>query len=53
VPLDKLEKKMALASEFAEDLITWGYSEFWRPSRGEEARHFYEAYQSKLSGMKK
>lgn len=48
VPLEKLKGKMALASEFAEDLVTWGYTEFWRPSLGGRAKAYYEAYRGIL-----
>ena len=44
VPLEKLKRKVALAEEFSEELVTWGYTEYWRPSKGEEARKYYEAY---------
>jgi hypothetical protein len=44
VPPDKLRKKVALAREFAETTITWGYREYWDPMRGPDARKAYEAY---------
>lgn len=44
VPPDKLRDKLALAHEFADTTITWGYREYWDPMRGEPAREAYQAY---------
>lgn len=46
VPMEKLKKKVALAEEFSEELVTWGYTEYWRPSRGEKARAYYDEYRA-------
>ena len=47
--MEKLKRKIALAEEFAEELVTWGYTEFWRPSRGEKARAYYSDYREWVS----
>jgi len=44
VPIERLKQKLALAAEFSERIVTWGYREFCRPSLGDEARKWYEDY---------
>lgn len=44
VPLEKLKHKIEIAAEYAEALVTWGYTEFWRPSLAGAAKEYYEAY---------
>lgn len=46
VPIDRLKAKLDLASEYCEDIVTWGYREFCRPSLGDEARKWYSEYRT-------
>ncbi|MBI3117948.1 MAG: DUF4434 domain-containing protein [Candidatus Hydrogenedentes bacterium] len=44
VPIERLKSKLALAAEYTERLVTWGYVEFCRPSLGPGAVEWYERY---------
>jgi hypothetical protein len=46
VPIDRLREKLDLAAEFSEEIVTWGYREFCRPSLGDAARKWYEDYKA-------
>jgi hypothetical protein len=44
VPLDRLRDKLELAAEYCEDIVTWGYREFCRPSLGPAAEKWHQDY---------
>jgi hypothetical protein len=44
VPISRLEKKLNQSAFDAENIMTWGYMEFFRPSGGELNRKNYEHY---------
>ena len=44
VPIDRLKSKLELAAQYSEDIVTWGYREFCRPSIGPAAKAWYEQY---------
>jgi hypothetical protein len=44
VPLERLKTKLALAAQYSELLVSWGYQQFCRPGLGPEAASWYEAY---------
>jgi len=44
VPIERLKEKLALAAEFSERIVTWGYREFCRPSIGPAAEKWYADY---------
>ena len=46
VPIDRLREKLDLASEYSEEIVTWGYREFCRPSLGDDARKWYGDYRA-------
>jgi len=53
VPIDRLAAKLALAAEYAERIVTWGYREFMRRAAGEKAKKAYDdykAYYEKITG---
>lgn len=48
VPQEKLHQKLGLACEFSDRILTWGYSEYWRPHQGPAALAYYQQYQASL-----
>lgn len=46
VPIERLREKLDLASEYSEEIVTWGYREFCRPALGDAGRKWYEDYRS-------
>jgi hypothetical protein len=44
VPLPRLQTKLALAAEFSERIVSWGYQHFCRPSLGPRAAAWYDAF---------
>ena len=44
VPLPRLKTKLALAAEFSERIVSWGYQQFCRPILGPVAAAWYEAF---------
>ena len=44
VPIERLKRKLDLAAEYSERIVTWGYREFCRPSLGTSAAKWYEDY---------
>lgn len=50
VPLERLKEKVALAAEYSERLVSWGYKEYCRPHLGPSAKAWYKAYQSYVRG---
>ncbi|MGC8862677.1 MAG: DUF4434 domain-containing protein [Armatimonadota bacterium] len=48
VPIERLKEKLDLASEYSEEIVTWGYREFCRPALGDDARKWYEEYRRLL-----
>ncbi|HDP35641.1 MAG TPA: DUF4434 domain-containing protein [Candidatus Hydrogenedentes bacterium] len=44
VPIDRLEQKLRLAAEYAENIVSWGYCQFGRPHLNAEAKQWYEEY---------
>jgi hypothetical protein len=46
VPIGRLRDKLALASEYCESIVTWGYQEFCRPVLGGTAKKWYADYRS-------
>ena len=51
VPQEMLNRKLALAAEYSERIITWGYKEFFRPSLGGAARKNYDEYLRYLESL--
>jgi len=50
VPIDRLKEKLALAAEYSERIVTWGYREFCRPALGDRAKNWYEEYRGYARG---
>lgn len=50
VPIGRLRDKLDLASEYCENIVTWGYQHFCRPALGEAAQKWYADYQSYYLG---
>jgi len=50
-PPEMLKRKLDLAAEYSERIITWGYKEFFRPSLGATARKNYDEYLGYLEGL--
>jgi hypothetical protein len=48
VAADKLRQKLALAGEYTDTAISWGYQELIQPTLGPEAARLYESYRSTL-----
>lgn len=46
VPIERLKEKLELASEYCENIVTWGYREFCRPQTSEAARKWYDDYRA-------
>lgn len=46
VPMKRLQEKLDLASEFCEDIVSWGYQEFCRPVLGDSACKWYADYKA-------
>jgi len=46
VPMDRMQEKLTLASEYSERIVTWGYQQFGRPVLGEAAQAWGEAYRA-------
>jgi len=46
VPINRLREKLSLASEYCENIVTWGYQEYCRPVLGPAARKWYDDYQA-------
>lgn len=46
VPLSRLRDKLALAAEYAERMVSWGYREYCRPGTTPAARAWYDAYRA-------
>ena len=46
VPIARLGEKLALAAEYSEKIVSWGYQEFCRPDRGAPAAAWYKAYRT-------
>jgi len=44
VPLPRLRTELALAAEFSERIVSWGYQQFCRPDLGPQAGAWYDAY---------
>ncbi len=44
VPIERLKQKLALASEYCERIVSWGYQEFCRPALGTKAAAWYNGY---------
>jgi len=44
VPLPRLQSKLALAAEFSERIVSWGYQDFCRPSLGPQAAAWYNGF---------
>jgi hypothetical protein len=42
--MPRLKTKLALAVEFSERIVSWGYQEFCRPSLGSQAAAWYDAF---------
>ena len=51
VPIDRLKEKLALAAEYCEDIVTWGYREYCQPSLGSEARKWYSDYRAYVRSL--
>ncbi len=51
-PIPRLRKKLALASEYCEKILTWGYWEYCRPSLGEAAQEWYRGYKAYYDGIR-
>lgn len=47
-PMDKLKAKIDLAAEYGEDIVTWGYWEYWRADGNEVQKANYEAYKDDI-----
>ena len=45
---DKLRQRLALAGDYTDTAISWGYQQFIRPALGPEAEHVHESYRSLL-----
>jgi hypothetical protein len=46
VPIDRLRDKLALAAEYSERIVSWGYREFCRPELGSRAKEWYDSYRN-------
>lgn len=44
VPLPRLKTKLALAAEFSDRIVSWGYQQFCRPGLGPRAAAWYDAF---------
>ncbi len=51
VPIERLKEKLALAAEYCEDIVTWGYREFCQPSLSEEAQKWYSDYRAYVRSL--
>lgn len=51
VPLPRLRTKLALAAEFSERIVSWGYQEFCRPGLGPQAAAWYDDYLEYKKGL--
>lgn len=51
VPIGRLRNKLDLASGYCENIVTWGYREFCRPSLGDAAKRWCSDYQSYYRGQ--
>ena len=48
VPIDRLQSKLELMSQYSECNLSWGYQPFYRPSMGEKAAKAYHDYEEYL-----
>lgn len=46
VPMDRLRTKLALAAEYSERIVSWGYQQFCRPALGGKAAEWYADYRA-------
>lgn len=44
VPISRLKEKLELASEYCEEIVTWGYFDFCEPSLEKKAEEWYNSY---------
>lgn len=44
VPIARLREKLELATDYCENIVTWGYQDFGRPKLNDAAKHWYEDY---------
>ena len=44
VPVPRLRQKLELAAEYCEDIVSWGYQEWCRPTLGDAARSWCAGY---------
>lgn len=52
VPISRLREKLALAAEYCERIVTWGYWEYCRPMLGKSAAEWYREYKSYYESLR-
>ena len=52
VPIDRMKQKLQIASEYSEEIVTWGYREYCRPSLGKDAAKWYEDYKAYQASLR-
>jgi hypothetical protein len=53
VPIDRLREKLALAAEYSERIVSWGYREYCRPEIGPQATAWCDTYRGYLKSLPK